>query len=172
MLEHADVAGGAADIHHRTVQAARQKSSSAHRVGGPGGKGRDWIALGIFHAHQRAVVLAQVDGRLDADLGKRHMKRVHDVDSEVSQAGVHDRCVLTLEKTPASALMREAYGHPGKLGLKHPACLFLEFIVDWTEDRGDRYRPDAFAPDILGRPLPLSRVQLRDPSPIALMSYV
>ena len=53
-----------------------EEGRAAHRVGRAGRERRDRVALCVVDGHQRAIVLAQVDGRLNPELGKtRHGRR-------------------------------------------------------------------------------------------------
>ena len=84
-----------------------EEGRAAHRVGRAGRERRDRVALGVVDGHQRAVVLAQVDGRLDPKLGKTGMEGGDDLRSELVEAGVHDRRVLALEQTDPPDLVGE-----------------------------------------------------------------
>ena len=135
MLEDPDVGGRAADVDDRAVCEAGEEGSAAHRVGRARREGRDRVALCVVDGHQRAVVLAQVDGRLDPELGETGVEGGDDLGRKLVQAGVHDRRVLTLEQADPADLVRERDRDARQLFRDDGGRFLLRLGVDGGEHR-------------------------------------
>src|SRR5205823_6695226 len=66
VAERTDVGGGAADVHHERVGQTRQERGAAHAVGRSRGERVDGVRLGDLGQHHGAVVLGEVQRRVDA----------------------------------------------------------------------------------------------------------
>ena len=86
-----------------------RKRRAAHRVRRAGRERRDRVALGVVDGHQRPVVLAQVDGRVDRRARRDAAWKAATIwVSELAEASVHDRRVLALEQADPADLVGEA----------------------------------------------------------------
>ena len=65
--EGAAVGGRAAHVHDDAVADAGEEGGAPHAVGGAGGDGENGIVGGEFRVHEGAVVLAQIEGRIEAE---------------------------------------------------------------------------------------------------------
>ena len=69
--QSAAVGGRAAHVHDDAVADAGEEGGAPHAVGGAGGDREHGIAGGKVGVHERAVVLAQVEGNVQAELAYR-----------------------------------------------------------------------------------------------------
>jgi hypothetical protein len=171
--EHADVGGGAADVHDGARAQPGQHRRSAHRVGGPRGEGRHRVAAGELDVHERAVVLAEVEGRGDAVARDGGGQPVDDAVGELAQRGVDDRGVLALQQPHPADLVRERHRdvRAERRG-DHLGGPDLELGVDRGEHRRDRDRPDAVRGHVLGVATQLGLVQRGDRPAVELVAAV
>ena len=116
--QHPDVRGGPADVDHERIVEPREETGAPHAVGGAGGERQHGIAGDERVAHQRAVVLADEERRLDAERRQRGAEGVHHPTRQVDQARVEDGRVLAFEETEAADGGRE-----GDVGVR-------EFVAD------------------------------------------
>ena len=61
--------GSAAHVDDDAVLDAGEEGGAAHAVGGAGGDGEDGMAGGEIGVHEGAVVLAEVEGDVQAEFG-------------------------------------------------------------------------------------------------------
>jgi hypothetical protein len=168
LLQHADVAGGAADVDHDGVRLLREEGRAAHRVGRTRGHGEDREACRARRAHQRAVVLRQEEGRGDAGLRHGAGERVHDRVAEVAERRVEDGGVLAFEQAHAADFRRQRDAHARQRGAQHVCGVAFLRVVDQREHPRDRDVPDLVGGEGLRRRLDLGGHHRRDLAAVEL----
>ena len=111
MRQHAYVGGGASNVDDHGVLLLRQERRAADGVRRPARDGEDGVTLRVVHAHERAVVLAQVHGHVGKALRReRRLEAVGRRARHVVQRRVQDGRVLALEEAERPDLRRQRDG--------------------------------------------------------------
>ncbi len=137
MRQRADIGGRAADVDDHRVLETGEEGRAAHRVGRTGGEGQHRVLLGEVGAHQRAVVLGDVERRRDAQVGDRLPESGDRLPRQWPQAGVEDRGILALEQPDAADVAGERDVRAGNLLLQMMAaasCSMLVLTGEKTEE--------------------------------------
>ena len=130
---------------------AGEERGAADRVGRAAGEGQHREALGVGGVHQRAVVLRQIEARLDAAGVERAAEGVDNELREIAQAGVHDRRVLALQQADAAdvARQREMNARQRLLRRCRGACV-SHSVLTGLNTEVIATDADALGPDVVG----------------------
>ena len=146
--EEAEVAGRAADVDHDRVLHAGQERGTADAVGRSRRARDDREPRRIVGRDQRAVVLAQVNRRRDAELRECLAQRAHDVARQPAQRRIDQRRVLAIDQPEPADLARQRDVGVGMDARQHGRGLLLDIGTHRREVRRDRDRADALLPDV------------------------
>ena len=150
LRQHANVGGRAANIDHNGIFQSRKKGRAAHTVGRARGEGQHRVFFDKFGTHQRAVVLADEEGRGDTESRQRVAEGLDDLDRQLGEAGIHGGGVLAFEQADPPDFVREADTRAGDFfGDDFGGALFL-IRIDRRKDRRDRHTVDACVGDFFG----------------------
>ena len=114
MAERADVAGGAAHIHHQRILHAGQEGGAAHGIRRAGGEGQHREARRQRRADHRAIVLRDIERRGDPRRRQRRLEGRDGQPRQRHQRGVQQRDILPLQQPDPPQLMGQRDG-----GLRH-----------------------------------------------------
>ncbi len=151
VAEAADVGSGAPHVDHQRLVAGGEEGGPAHGVGRPRGEGVDGIGLGHLRQHDGAVVLGEIERRLDAAPTQGLREGARCLAGQLDQAGVEQGRVLALEQADAAEAVGQGDGDVGALLAEDGRRLLLAGGVQWREHCGDRDRADARRADAPGR---------------------
>ena len=129
---------------------SERKAAPRMLLVGAGGEGQHRIALDVGGAHQRAVVLADEEGRIDLERLQRVAKRAHDTCGKLNQSCVHHRRVLALDQPDAADLVGKCDLRLRVLGADNLGGPVLLRAVERREDRGNRDGFEALGGDVAG----------------------
>ena len=166
----ADIAGGAADVHHHDVFQPGEMRRAAHRIGGAGGKAHHREGDGGFGLHHGAVVLGQEQRGVDAALRGRLAEGRHRLNGEVVQHRIEQRRVLPLQQADPSQIGRQGHGDiradlPQDIARRHLAAR-----IERREDRGNRHRAQTLVADAPRRRAHAGGVERHDRAAVIIVA--
>jgi hypothetical protein len=111
--QHADVRRRSANVDHHRFLYTGQKRRTAHAIRRTRGERQHRVLLGKVGAHQRAIVLADVERRVDMQTFERGAEGIDNALGEICEARIHDRCVLALQQANPTNFVRQCNEQPG-----------------------------------------------------------
>lgn len=169
-MQRADVGRGAADVDDNAVLDAGQKGGAAYEVGRVAREGEHGKAFRKCGAHQRAVILGQEEPAGNAAGVQSLAKGVDNHAGQVSEAGVHDARVLSLQKPDPADIARQRDVGARRRFSEDLACLALIFAIDRAEDRADGDCANSLPRDVLADLAKLVRVDRGNLASVELVS--
>jgi len=133
--EHAEVAGGAADVDDYGVARAGEERGAPDRVGGAGADREHGVARRVVDGHQGAVVLREEGVGVEALLGDDRQEGAGHLARDAAERGVEHGRVLAFEQAERADLVAEREGHLADVSAHEVA--HLELLL------GERGREDA-----------------------------
>ncbi len=112
------------------------------------------VSTGYWAAYcgrdQRAVVLTDIQRRMNAHLGERIEERGHDVARHARQRGIQNRGVLTLQETYAAERTGDGDGHFRRHFFDHRRGPLFHRTIDRREHARDGYGLQPLATQLAG----------------------
>ena len=130
--------------------APERNARAAHAVRRPGREREDRVLLRELGAHQRSVVLADVEVGADAEVVERRAEGRDDRPRELAEARVQDRGVLALEQADAPDVAGERHVEVRDLFQQDLGRALLHLGGHRREDRRQCGRANPLPPDVRG----------------------
>ena len=140
--EDADVGRCAADVNHGAVSDAGKESRTPDRVRWAARDGQDWVAHGVVEGHERPVVLAEEEPRIDSMLAQRPLEARRRGACGDDDGGVQDRRVFALQQAQTADLVRVRQREIAQDVAQHLAGALFVRGIDSRECADHRQRVD------------------------------
>src|SRR4051794_16606582 len=134
----AEVGGGSADIDHNSIGPPRKVGGPAHRIGRAGCEAVDRQRARMRRGSNRAVVLSDVERRIDTAEAYGCLKAAYCLRRERDKRRVEKRRILALEQADAAQEVRPGDGYPGDLLQQNFRSPLFVVGIERREHRGDR----------------------------------